>query len=124
VDRHLDDAETGFAETEERLDLGCATRVRDAERGEGSPVRRVHPARRVVEGAAERCLHRSTKHRCPEPPARRGLVAVRLVSVAGREARSDRDVGLVGPDDCEEPDELVDRMLTVGVDPAGERVAV
>jgi len=46
------------------------------------------------------------------------------IPLSGREPRAHGDVGLVGSHEREEPGELVDGMLAVGVDPAHELVAV
>ena len=60
----------------------------------------------------------------PEPAASRRLVAVRLVPVAGREARAHGDVGVSLPNDLEKARQLVHGMLAVGVDPADVRVRI
>jgi len=75
-----------------------------------------------MERPSEGGAHRAAENRGPETPAPRRLVAVRLVAVSCGEARSDRDVGLALTDDREQPGELLDRVLPVGVDPSDELV--
>ena len=120
----LDDAQAGVPKPEQRLDLGCAARIRDAEYRHRAAVRGVHPARRVEERAAECGVHRAAEDGRSESPARGGLVAVRLVALSGRKSRSDRDVRLARAYEGEESSELVDRMLPVRVDTSDELVSV
>ena len=75
-------------------------------------------------GSPESGAHRPAKDRRAEPPAGGRLVAIRLVAFAGREPRPDGDVGLSCAHDLEQARELVDGMLTVGVDPPDELVPV
>src|SRR5205823_12993377 len=49
---------------------------------------------------------------------------VRREAVAGREARADGDVAVAGPNALEQPRELLDGVLTVGVDAATELVVM
>jgi hypothetical protein len=124
VNGHLHDVETGFAEAKEGLDLRRAARVRDSECGHRSPVRCVHPARRIVEGATERGSHGAAQDGRSQPAAPRRLVAVCLVSLAGREARAHGDVGVSLPHDFEKARQLFHGMLTVGVDAADVRIRI
>ena len=93
---------------EQRLDLGRAALVRLGEDRHRLRVDGVHPARRVVERAAERRLH-------PPPEQRRcrssalGLGSYRYsgIALAADEPRADGDVGLARADDLEQARELV-----------------
>ncbi len=51
----------------------------------------------------------------PKRRAGEGAIAVGAVAVSRGEAGPDRDVAAVRADEVEQPDELVDRMLAVGV---------
>ena len=59
-------------EPEERLDLGRARRVRLCEHRQRRRRGRVHAARRVVEGPAERDAHRAPQQAGAEPADRSG----------------------------------------------------
>ena len=66
-------------------------------------VHRGHPARRVVERAAEADVHRLLEEPDPEAPRGRRRVAVGPVAVALREPRADGDVAVIRADEVEQP---------------------
>ena len=85
---------------------------------------RVETARRIVERPSERDAHRPAQKARSELADAFGLVAVRRVALAADEPRADGDVGLARADELQQPAQLDDGMLAVGVDAAAEGVVV
>ena len=109
---------------EERLHLRGPRRVRLGEERQRLRGGGVEPARRVVEGTAERTRIAAPQQARAELPDAFGLVAIGLVAVAAQKAGADGDVGRARPHELEQPLELGRGMLAVGVDSAAERVPV
>ena len=100
--RHLLDPQTRLLQAQQRLHLRRAAHVRGRHHRHRLRVHRSHPARRVVERAAQPDVHRLLQEADAEAARGARLVAIGLVAVTVAKREPDGDVAGVGAHEVEQ----------------------